>query len=82
MADLALMTRPWTLMIKATTQTVPRALADDLAVWARAEADPHAEPHERKQRWQATVNSTIGYVIAIGARTHTIKVWLWGPRRN
>ena len=73
MAVLALMTRPWILMIKATTQTVPRALADDLAVWARAEADPHAEPHEWKQRWHATVNNTIEYIVAIGARTAQYK---------
>ena len=43
MAILALMTYPWIQLVKQQTGVIPRALADDLSLWARQHGSQSGE---------------------------------------
>ena len=77
MAILALLTRPWILLVKRRPAVVPRALADDLTLWARAPL-PNLEDDEWKRQWQLAIQDTFTYLVAIGAKPAQHKSLLLG----
>ena len=80
MSILALMTYPWIKLIREQTATIPRALADDLSIWARSVA-PNADQHplfDWQEDWRHAVGLTLQYLHDMGALTATSKSLLLG----
>ena len=66
---LALMTYPWITMIKREYKVIPRALADDLSLWATEMAAGRDEGDDGwQQRWREAMAATLDFLVDMGAK--------------
>ena len=71
MTLLALLTYPWIQMVRQYNAVVPRALADDLSIWAK-QPDHDTGSHDAQpwwQPWMDATESTLNFLEDIGAIT-------------